>query len=241
MPVDVLAFRSPLWHVHMGETTDPARLTWTLAHRRRTPLVVTLPATEAAGLLLVNDKPVHYFERGSPGRLMLEPDSLSRGKNVVQVAFLGSTAAHAPELARIVEFAEAERCLTAKAEWAFAKWEPPPPDAFAPAGARPARRTRSAAGPCWWRTFVTPDDSGLPVVLEATGLTKGQIYLNSRHVGRYFVSTADGRPVGPQVRYHVPRPWFIAGAPNELLIFDEHGGSPARCRLLADAHAALTE
>jgi hypothetical protein len=75
-------------------------------------------------------------------------------------------------------------------------------------------------------------------MLDVTGLTKGQIYVNNRHVGRYFVATAAGERVPPQSRYFIPRPWVEPGVLNELLIFDEHGGSAAGCRLIADENAS---
>jgi hypothetical protein len=37
--------------------------------------------------------------------------------------------------------------------------------------------------------------------------------------------------VGPQINYHVPRSWLRAEEPNEIVLFDEHGGNPSRCKL----------
>ena len=64
-------------------------------------------------------------------------------------------------------------------------------------------------------------------------MSKGQPFINGHNAGRYFVATADGKSVEPQESCYLP------GAvaqdrrrPNELLLFDEHGKSPAKCRLV---------
>jgi hypothetical protein len=230
-PVDILAFRSPLWHVHKGDVTDATRMTWTIAHRRKTGLAVRIAPLEGPGIVLLNNDTVHYFERGTPSTLMFDAEKLSRGNNTLQVAMVSSTEGHAPELSHAVTVLECEDSLTAKAEWAFARWEPPGADAYGKPG-------RGGSGPCWWRCSLMADESDVPLMLQVEGLTKGQIYLNKRHLGRYWVATADGKRVPPQIRYHIPRPWLEAGERNELLIFEEHGGSPARCRIIADAAAS---
>jgi hypothetical protein len=67
--------------------------------------------------------------------------------------------------------------------------------------------------------------------MHPAGLTKGQWYVNGRHVGRYFVALANGKPVPPQDRYLVPAAWLKPGQPNELTVFDEHGASPSKVKL----------
>ena len=63
-------------------------------------------------------------------------------------------------------------------------------------------------------------------------LGEQQFYVNGKHVGRYFVATADGKAVPPQSRYVIPGPWLHAGRNNDLVIFEEHGANPGRCRVL---------
>lgn len=233
-PVDLLAFKAPLWHINKGDTTDAARMTWTLAHRRKTPVFVLIAPLDGSGIVLLNGTPIRYFERGSDTTITLEPDRLSRGNNLIQIAMVGGTEAHSAALAHAVTFLEGAENLTAKADWAFARWEPPPPDAYL----RSAKREALAAGPVWWRSTFTADDSETPLMLDVTGMTKGQIYVNNRHIGRYFRATADGAPVPPQARYFIPRPWVESGVLNELMLFDEHGGNAAACRLIADENAS---
>ena len=66
-------------------------------------------------------------------------------------------------------------------------------------------------------------------------MTKGQIYLNGKHVCRYFVATPDGKAIPPQQRYLLPDAWLHHGRENDLVLFDEHGAGPAKVRLTHDA------
>lgn len=230
-PVDLMAFKAPLWHVHKGDTTDAARLTWTIAHKRKTPIFVRLAPVAGAGLVLLNGTPIHYFERSSRALIYIDAEKLTRGNNLLQIALNTSTEQHVNELSHAVTLYEGVENLTSKAEWAFASWDPPSPGAFG----TPGPKDRRDHGPVWWRAMFHADEGDEPVWFEAAGLTKGQIYLNGKHVGRYFVATPDGKAVPPQVRYLLPRPWIDTTGPNELMIFDEHGGNATKAQLVVGA------
>jgi len=58
------------------------------------------------------------------------------------------------------------------------------------------------------------------------------------HISRFFVATGAGKPVPPQDRYFIPDSRLHHGRDNTLLIFDEHGASPARTRLVYDSGVA---
>jgi hypothetical protein len=227
-PMDVLSFRTPIWGVQPGDLTLPDRLTWAFQHRRKTPIIMMIPPFESRGLLLLNGTAMAFLDSAQEERIVIPADQLKAGNNVVQVALLGEGDAEQAfkQLGESVAFYEAEESLSAKAEWAFAKWEPPRATAFHKG------KAAEKSGPTWWRAhFTPPGDHGL--LLDATGLTKGQIYVNGRHVGRYWVASADGKPVPPQTQYYIPGPWLKAGEENELLIFDENGGNPGKTRLTA--------
>src|SRR5690606_34096388 len=147
-------------------------------------------------LLLLNGEAIHYFERASTTLVCLDPEKLSRGNNLIQITMNTSTEEHAAELTQAMSFFEGVENITAKAEWAFASWDAPSTSAFA----TPSLKDRRDHGPVWWRATFQADEGEEPVWFEATGLTKGQLYLNGRHVGRYFVATPDGKAVPPQVR-----------------------------------------
>lgn len=235
-PVDVLNFRAPLWRVHRDDMTDPRRLTWTIQHRRKTPVMMRIAPFETrsnGGIVLLDGKPIAYFPAGGAKTLMFDPEQLGRGKNDIQITLLGSTEAEAAELGKAVTFLEGVENLTAKAEWAFAKWQMPGDDAFK----KPGKHVHG--DPLWWRcTFTVDDGDGPtppPVFLDCTGLSKGQIYVNGQHVGRYFTATATGKRVPPQHKYLIPRSMLNAGGSNELTIFDEHGLTPSKVRLVVSA------
>ncbi len=86
----------------------------------------------------------------------------------------------------------------------------------------------------WWKVKFEVTDTSTPLFLDATGLTKGQLHLNGRHLCRYWVATATGKQVPPQSMYYLPGPWLKEGKGNELVIFDEHGGAPSKCKLVFD-------
>lgn len=233
-PVDLLQFRAPLWRVHRDDTTDAQRLHWSFSHGRKTPVIMQIGAFQApesggssGGIVLLNGKPVHFFPIGGGAPLVFDPSLLGRGKVDVEIAMIGSTADVAEELGKAVHFYEGEECLTEAGEWSFAKWEPPTSAAFDKK--HPPKANHAA---CWWKSTFEADESDAPVWFDATGLSKGQVYVNGKHAGRYFVATATHKGVPPQSRYLLPRPWLNAGAKNDLVVFDEHGFSPARTKLV---------
>lgn len=247
-PIDPLAWRTPLWGVHAGERTNARRLTWTVQHRRKTPLFLTIerpapPAGEWGGLLaalvLLNDAPIGVLADG-PGtaRFTLDGEALAKGKNTIQLAPLHDPESLARALNGRVHLYEGEASLTEKADWAFAKWEQPGAGAFEKSAKIPAKPTGE---PAWWRCSfpigaksaqvdVAEIDGEQALYLDLAGMTKGSASLNGRALGAYFVATPDGKPVGPQRRLLLPGAWLRAGE-NELALFDEHGAGPSKVKL----------
>jgi len=227
-PEEILRPKMPIWEVSEGDTSSPERLTWTINHKRRTPIIMRLLDPIPAGMLMLNGKLIHILDSTGPLFVVLQPDALDKGQNLLQLTLHSST--HAPEIltnfSKSVEFMEGVASFSAKAESAFAKWEPPAPGAF-----QPAKTPVKARGPAWWKATFTPPEVETPITFDAAGLSKGQLYINGRNVSRYFVS-ADGKPVPPQSSYLIPRPLLRAKQPNELLFFDEHGAAPSKCRML---------
>ncbi|MCC6322552.1 MAG: beta-galactosidase [Phycisphaerales bacterium] len=236
-PVDILNFRAPLWRVHRDDMTDPMRLTWAIQHRRKTPVIMSIAPFESSGgtanggIVLLDGRPISYFPTGAARTIVFDAEQLGRGKNEIQISMIGSTENEAAALAKAVSFDEGVDCLTGKAEWSFAKWDQPGAEAY-----HKAQRAEGHHGPLWWKSHFHTGESDAPLFFEAAGLSKGQIYLNGTHVGRFWVSTAAGKKVPPQSRYLLPRPMLRHGdEPNDLVVFDEHGFAPTRCRLVADS------
>jgi len=234
-PIEPLAHRSPIWEVRDGDVTLPHRATWSFMHRRKSPLFMSLDALPARALLMLNDEVLGVVGPAGPRRLVLTPEQLRAGKNVVQLAPLAESTedetsedgAAAKALIACVSFQEGTACLTGKSGWAFAKWEPPASSGYEPAG----RLTRTGQ-PTWWRSNFEIDALDQPVYIDTAGLSKGQLYVNGRHVGRYFTATASGKTVGPQTRLFVPAPVLREGGTNEVVVFDEHGATPSKVRVL---------
>jgi hypothetical protein len=199
-------------------------------------------AAAVSGLLIVNGRPFHYFQTGGAGAgagmVFLDLPALNRGNNEIQITLTHSTRDHADELAAKVRVYDCVDCFTAKAEWAYARWERPGPDAFGPVrGGAPAGRGKSDGLPVWWKSsFVAPSpaDGAAPqgLLLDCAGLSKGQVFVNRHHVGRFWTATATGKAVGPQTRLYIPPSALLGGSENEVCIFDEHGFGPGKCRVL---------
>ncbi len=248
-PVDVLGFRSPLWRVLREDRADAHRLTWILDHRSKHPVIVEIGPFEAevedrescaaGGIVLLNGKPIHFFQQGGVKPIFIAPELLLKGKNELQIALVGSTVGAEKALASHVHFYSAIDSPTAKAEWAFAKWEVPGNDVFARGGKGTGVGAHAPGLPAFHRaTLHTSPDDHTPLLLDLAGMSKGQIYVGGKHLGRYFVSASSGgggsKKVQPQHRYVVPRSW-LKGENTEVVLFDEHGHTPSKVRVIAAA------
>lgn len=240
-PVDPLAFRAPLWKMHRDDRTEAQRLTWTLPHRSKNPVLIEIGAFEdgldmerSDGLVLLNGKTVHYFQQGGMRPFMLPVETLLKGNNSIQITLMSGTADAAEALGKAVKFYDAVDCATLKAEWSFAKWEMPAAGKF-------GKNTKHAAGePCWWKAPFTVGEGEGPLLIECAGLTKGQLYINGKHLCRYYVATSSGKKTPPQHGYVVPRSWLKPDK-NEIAIFDEHGAAPTKLRMLGDASGGAVD
>ncbi len=229
-PLRPLAFRTPLTRLHADEVTRARRVTWSFMHRRKSALVFRLGALPEglSGLLVVNDDVVAAFDEGSRGDIVLRQDAeLRGGKNVVQFATLGDADEALKALSKSVSFLECVSEVTEKAEWAFARWETPADRLFAEWDGEDV-----SGAPCWWRGTFPAQSGDAALAFEAKGLTKGQLYLNGRNVGRYFNATRGGKAVSGQKGVYLPGGWLKEDAPNTLTVFDEHGASPEKCRVV---------
>lgn len=244
-PVNLLAWRSPMWELRPGDTSSAERVSWSFVHRKKSPVLLRYESLMRRVLLILNGEPVELFDRPGTGTRVFTAEELNRGNNTFQIALVEETPDDAAELKALAgsfSFEEASNCATEKAKWSFAKWEPPAPTAYkAPTK---TEISSTVAMPTWWRTNVQlPAESGeSPTYFEPKGLTKGQIYINGRHVSSYFVAEkpgASGRAVGPQSRYLLPKGWLEPGTLNELTIFDEQGGNPTHAKIVVDTSARV--
>lgn len=237
-PVNPFVLRGFIAGRTSGQLSDSRQVIWTIAHPRKTPLLIEVNGAARSGTFVLNDQPVAYYA-GSTGGLYdailidAENKALKRGKNVLRFAPDSRAEDAADEVMRKTTIFECEESLSENAQWAFAKWELPAASAYQSVHDHSMRSYKGA--PCWWRGEVEIDAASAdhtPWWLDVSGLTKGQAFVNGRNLGRYFTATATGQAVGPQTRLYVPEPWIRAGQLNEIALFDEHGAAPTRVRLL---------
>ena len=225
-PVDAGAIKGLLLGIHKSDTTEPDRVRFSFPHKKKTGVLVRIKATTHRGIILLDDAPLRNFDSSGPGWIQLTDEQLGKGTHVLEFAVFGDTRAALAELSEAVTFEEVLSEVTAEAEWAFAKWEMPHADSF-------STKVKTGRGtPVWQRSsFTLAAQAHAPLYLDLTGLSKGQLYINGKHLCRYFVATGAGRPVGPQTTVLIPDAMLHHGTGNEVTIFDEHGHSAAKVRI----------
>lgn len=237
-PILPLEHETPILLVRENDAAFPERVVWKIMHRKKSPLHIALGPVPVRGVLLINEEYTRLLEAGESFRTTLDGETLHRGNNVIEFAPMDDPE---PEMTMtklgsamsgVLSVWEGTTDLTAKAEWAFAKWEPPQDAAY---DIISKSKLGSRDTPTWWMCeFEIGETPSAPVLLDLSGMTKGQVYINGRNLGRYFVATADGTPVAPGGPVWIPSVWLNTSALNTLTIFDEHGGSPAKTKIVID-------
>jgi len=147
----------------------------------------------------------------------------------------GSDDVFESEIRKQVAWYELATNVTEKASFSFAPWGPPDDERFEPvakSALNGAAAKKQRGRPVWWRCRFEAPRQDRPLILDLSGLSKGQVLLNGKNAGRYFVQTADGKPVPPHKELWLPECWLNENEqPNELLIFDESGFSPDKVKL----------
>lgn len=235
-PLNPLKFRTPLFGVRDDDQTYPLRIHWMIQHRRKTPLFMCIREAPARGLVIINGEPYRYLDNGESVMLVLGEEELKRGNNTFEFAVIhefgdedqseAAIKAAADALTKHMEVWEGTNPLTQKGAWAFAKWEAPMDSLFEPVSKAAAGRV---TGPTWWKASFAGVAEGESIKLNLNGMTKGEIFLNGEPVCRYWVADAEGNAVPPMdsVVLDASR---IAEGENELVLFDEHGGNPIKCK-----------
>lgn len=80
-------------------------------------------------------------------------------------------------------------------------------------------------GPAFWRGSFELDRVG-STFLDTRGWGKGHVWINGRHLGRYW-------KIGPQQTLFVPAPWLRKGR-NEVVVLDVEGGRARSLQGLTD-------
>lgn len=228
---DPFTVRGYVPHMRHGDAHPADALVWTFKSDARR-IVLDIRGLWRQAVIFLNDQPIGYY--GGPdsaGFTQCVLETAGRGKRELKLAFFDKLNGKADiaAVARCVAVHQVTDTPTEKAEWSFAPWTIPTAETFTGDG-KPAAGT-----PSWFRCEFTIRSTNQPLWLEPKGMSKGQIILNGHNIGRYFLTSTGVKPVSPQVRYFLPEPWLHTDQPNELLLFDEHGKPPTKCRLV---HAA---
>lgn len=236
-PIDLLAFRSPIFGLRPGDTTLPDRVTWNFKHLKKSSIIIEMPTLPVRAVVVLNDETVMLIAPERPATIVLDDEATKRGNNSVQIAFEANALSTGDEgfaktMHKLINdkavFIEACDPITDKGAWSFAKWEPPAEIDFEPVAKAKLGGTDL---PTWWKTSFPTPEARVALELDCSGLSKGQVYLNGQPMGRYFVADAKGKPIDPAMPLPIPFAWLKENAENELLIFDEHGFAPAKVKV----------
>lgn len=239
-PIEILGYRSPVFGLQRGDSTHHGRITWSFKHLKKSSIIVDLPPQAVRTMVILNDEPIRLYDANHRQRLVLDHETIKRGSNVLQLAFENNAISHDGEAFvesafKLIQdqgsFIEASNAITDKCEWSFAKWETPAEVEFDTVS---KSKLTSTGNPAWWRSSFDTPSVKVALNLDLAGMTKGQVYINGRSLGRYFVATKPGKSVEPALPLAIPYTWLNADGENELTIFDEHGASPAKVKVVVE-------
>ncbi|MBX2852976.1 MAG: beta-galactosidase [Phycisphaeraceae bacterium] len=235
---DPFAVSGYVHHQRTGARPMSEALAWTVKPESRKPVILGIDGLDQPCVISVNDEPVHYHAgTHGPGllRLVLDPaelEPMTGGKNTIKLELLGPLA-EGVKTAQHVHFYQTTGIATPKDGWAFAPWTIP---AFNDDAWRSVPKTLPSQ-PSWLGCTFNTTSLDAPLYLDPQGMSKGQIILNGHHLGGYWQQTREGKLVDADKRYYLPEAWLRLDEPNELMLFDEHGRTPGKCRLVYSAQS----
>ncbi|MBN1554054.1 MAG: beta-galactosidase [Phycisphaerae bacterium] len=181
------------------------------------PLTKVLPIEMTFGNLphhmavFCNDRPMEFFARPDGmnwGKVTFGAD-LKKGKNLIRLLLWGDVD---PRCMENVKFHLLEEPISAGGAWSYRPWTLPKDSAGEPVKGKSS----------WFAAQFKYSPVELPLFLSLSGAKKGQLFLNEHNLGRYW-------SVGPKEYYYLPESWLQEE--NTLLLFEEHGLAPTRCKL----------
>ncbi|HMN96487.1 MAG TPA: beta-galactosidase [Phycisphaerales bacterium] len=229
-PADPFKLRGFIAGHAVGQLGSATQMQWTFNHRRKTLLAILIRGLRQGGTLLLNNQPLAYYAGAGGGMsatVILDPATAKgyrQGANLLRFSPDPVEEGPAEDPLKSITIHEVLRDLGQEAHWSFARWSTPPEREFSSEG-KPSKGL-----PAWWRTSFEIKEAA-PLWLSLGGLTKGVVLLNGQPIGRYFVATHAGRPVGPPTSVYLAAADLRTDGPNDLVIFDEHGAAPNGVRL----------
>ena len=232
---DPFAVRGYVQDHRHGDVSAAEGLSWNVKPAGRKPMILEFDALPVSAVLKVNGEPVefwHHHQSGGFQQFLLDPADdgpFTGGQNVIELALFQPLPEDLSVL-KSVKLYQATSDLTAKAKWSFSPWGVPDAGAFVDTATQAQAKPNDR--PTWFRTAFSVVSTRCPLFVFPKGMSKGQLFLNGRNLGRYFIQTRDQQPVPPQTHYYLPEPWLNVGGENELLLFDEHGFAPTQTKLV---------
>ena len=229
---DPFAVTALAYHQRTGVRPMSEALAWTIKPESRRPIILEFDGLDQPCVISVNDEPVRYYAAEFSGhqlRLLLDPADdgpMTGGKNTIKLELL-EPLAEGTAIDKHIRFYQTTGKATPSDGWGFTPWSIP---SIEDANWRAVPKSLPSQ-PSWLGCTFNVDSTDAPLWLEPHGMSKGQIILNGHNLGRYWQQTREGKQVGPQERYVLPEAWLNVGEPNELMLFDEHGRTPEKCKL----------
>ena len=216
---------------HLGDRRPAQALSWNVSPVGRKPMVLEINDLPMDCVVMVNDEPVDLYSAKFGNRFkrfVLTPGNgpVKGGKNKLTLALYEPLPAGVDPVKHLRFYKVNDIVSNPRGQWSFSKWTPPEDVAFS------ELPKTSPARPAWFHATFNVKQADVPLWLKPVGMSKGQLYLNGHNLGRFWVATAAGKKVPPQDAYYLPEPWLHTDKPNDLLIFDEHGRLPSKCKLV---------
>ncbi|MEM7625528.1 MAG: beta-galactosidase [Planctomycetota bacterium] len=236
---DPFTLRGYVQHQRHGDVRAAEGLSWTVKPAKRKPMILELDGLPVNAVLKVNGQPVdiwHHHDSAGFQRFLLDPADdgpFTGGQNAVELA-LFEPLPTGVDVLKTVALYQTTSDLTAKAKWSFSPWRLPDAEEFTDASF--TAKNKPSDQPTWYRTTFSVASTRCPLFAFPKGMSKGQLFLNGRNLGRYFIQTRQKKTVPPQTHYYLPEPWLNVEGDNELLFFDEHGFPPTQAKLVYNEH-----
>jgi hypothetical protein len=212
-----------------GTIFEAGLVTWEVKPAGRQPMIVEINELPCRAMVVVNDVPLAVYDPAlSAGHLrilMHVGEQITGGKNQLAL-HLFEPLDDSIDLRKFVDVYQTTGSVTSKGTWSFAKWAMPKDSAFEEGG------DLITGQPAWHRSTFSVTNTAMPLWFEPHGLSKGQLFINGHNAGRYWNADAAGKEIGSQSRYYLPEGWLNAREENVLTVFDEHGLSPSKCKLV---------
>ena len=213
------------------------------------PLLVRGPVA-APGTVVLNGKPVARFgpDEGVCAQWRVDPAddgcAMKGGSNELVFHFdvvLDDPAAALADLRLYRE--DGERTPGGKGVWSYCPWALPSKDPAPEPEPKKSRRkgktveavpvdlTPVSGQPVWHLARFTAKRLDFSLHLEPVGLSRGVVLLNGHPAARYHVAVPGEKAPKKPESLSLPAGWLKPDGENELVIFDEHGASPAKVKL----------